>query len=292
MSGSQIFTIGTALRRAEDGGIPVEVLVDGHWLSGSVAGLDGEGAVLVAPDETQCVVRTQSITVVRILSGEARESSRPNHGAQERWSQQAYAEPAEVPSDVETEAWAMPSGAASVVTQPHPDEAAVVAATTLVVDTEDLPDPVVLALPTGSPVDPEPLTVDDAAGPAVVGPKPVPGAVAVAVAVEPEAVDPEPGPAPEPQPVVPDLRQRLMAAAGTEPVAESAPAPEPVPVGVEPPSAEPVVDPEPPSAEPEPKPEPDEEWRHLLTALQVEAGAAAPPAETKGRRRPGRLLAR
>ncbi len=277
MSGSQIFTIGTALRRAEDGGIPVEVLVDGHWLSGSVAGLDGEGAVLVAPDETQCVVRTQSITVVRILSGEARESSRPNHGAQEGWSQPAYAEPAEVPSDVETEAWAMPSGAASVVTRPQPDEAAVVAATTLVLDTEDLPDPVVLALPTGSPVDPEPVGVDDAPAPVVVEPEPV----VRPEAVHPEPVGPEPGP--DPRPAVLDLRQRLMAAAGTEPVAESALEP------AEPQSAEPEPGPaEPQSAEPEP----DDQWRHLLTALQVEAGAAAPPAEPKGRRRPGRLLAR
>lgn len=68
MSTSQIFTIGTALRRAEDNGVPVEVLVEGQWLRGNIAGLDGDGLVLVTPERTQCVVRNAHISVVRILA--------------------------------------------------------------------------------------------------------------------------------------------------------------------------------------------------------------------------------
>ncbi len=68
MSSSQIFTIGTALRRAEDNSVPVEVLVEGQWLRGEIAGLDGDGLVLVTPERTQCVVRNAHISVVRILA--------------------------------------------------------------------------------------------------------------------------------------------------------------------------------------------------------------------------------
>ena len=48
MSTSTIYTVGTALRRAQDNGLPVTVLVEGHWLDGQVAGLDGDGLVLVS----------------------------------------------------------------------------------------------------------------------------------------------------------------------------------------------------------------------------------------------------
>jgi hypothetical protein len=65
MQGSTIFTIGTALRRAESNNMPVEVLVQGHWLSGLVAGVDGHGIVLSTHSE-HSVVRLESITAVRI----------------------------------------------------------------------------------------------------------------------------------------------------------------------------------------------------------------------------------
>ena len=68
MSTSQIFTIGTALRRAEDNRVPVEVLVEGQWIKGNIAALDGDGLVLVTPERTQCVVRNAHISVVRLLS--------------------------------------------------------------------------------------------------------------------------------------------------------------------------------------------------------------------------------
>jgi hypothetical protein len=65
MHDSTVFTIGTALRRAESNQMPVEVLVQSHWLRGNVAGLDGHGLVLGTHSE-HMVVRLESITAVRI----------------------------------------------------------------------------------------------------------------------------------------------------------------------------------------------------------------------------------
>ena len=65
MHDTTLFTIGTALRRAETNHLPVEVLVQGHWLSGTVAGLDGHGLVLSTHSEYS-VVRLESIIAVRI----------------------------------------------------------------------------------------------------------------------------------------------------------------------------------------------------------------------------------
>jgi hypothetical protein len=62
---STVFTVGTALRRAEANHLPVEVLVQGHWLSGTVVGLDGQGVILSTHAE-HSVVRLESISVVRI----------------------------------------------------------------------------------------------------------------------------------------------------------------------------------------------------------------------------------
>ncbi len=60
-----MFTVGTALRRAEDNHLPVEVLVHGQWLRGNVAGLDSEGVVLSTHSE-HSVVRLESVSAVRI----------------------------------------------------------------------------------------------------------------------------------------------------------------------------------------------------------------------------------
>jgi hypothetical protein len=65
MHDSTLFTIGTALRRAERSNLPVEVLVQGHWLRGTVAGLDGHGLVLSTHSE-HSVVRLESIIAVRV----------------------------------------------------------------------------------------------------------------------------------------------------------------------------------------------------------------------------------
>lgn len=65
MHSSTIFTIGTALRRAGDSDMPVEVLVEGNWLRGTVAGVDGHGLVLTTITE-HCVVRLEAVSAVRI----------------------------------------------------------------------------------------------------------------------------------------------------------------------------------------------------------------------------------
>jgi hypothetical protein len=62
---STLFTIGTALRRAEDNHLSVEVLVNGQWLRGRIAGMDGEGLVLSTHSE-HAVVRLSAVSAVRI----------------------------------------------------------------------------------------------------------------------------------------------------------------------------------------------------------------------------------
>lgn len=64
-SPTTLFTVGTALRRAENNHLPVEVLVQGHWLRGTVAGLDGQGVILSTHSE-HAVVRLESISAVRV----------------------------------------------------------------------------------------------------------------------------------------------------------------------------------------------------------------------------------
>jgi hypothetical protein len=64
-SQSTIFTVGTALRRAESNHLPVEVLVHGQWLRGNVAGLDGQGVILSTHSE-HSVVRLEAISAVRV----------------------------------------------------------------------------------------------------------------------------------------------------------------------------------------------------------------------------------
>jgi sRNA-binding regulator protein Hfq len=62
---STIFTIGTALRRAEDNNLPVEALVHGQWLRGNVAGVDEQGVILSTHSE-HAIVRLEAISAVRI----------------------------------------------------------------------------------------------------------------------------------------------------------------------------------------------------------------------------------
>jgi hypothetical protein len=61
---STMLSVGTLLRRAEDTGAEVSVLVTGHWLEGRVIGCDGLGAVLDDGDE-QALVRLDAVTAVR-----------------------------------------------------------------------------------------------------------------------------------------------------------------------------------------------------------------------------------
>ena len=61
---STMFSVGTLLRRAEDTGAAVHVLVQGTWLHGRVIGCDGLGAV-IDDGQDQCLVRLESVVAVR-----------------------------------------------------------------------------------------------------------------------------------------------------------------------------------------------------------------------------------
>lgn len=66
---SMQYTIGTALSRAHDAGYPVELLVESHWVQGSVVANDGVGVVLEKDDHEHCVVRLDRVAAVRVASG-------------------------------------------------------------------------------------------------------------------------------------------------------------------------------------------------------------------------------
>ena len=61
---STMLSVGTLLRRAEDSGAEVSVLVADNWLRGRVIGCDGLGAVLDDGDE-QALVRLDAVTAVK-----------------------------------------------------------------------------------------------------------------------------------------------------------------------------------------------------------------------------------
>lgn len=81
MLGSTIYTIGTALTRAQDRGIPVEVLVDGHWILGDVSAVDGHGVVLNCADGALAMLRVEKIDAVLVRQTDAfegREAAEPD----------------------------------------------------------------------------------------------------------------------------------------------------------------------------------------------------------------------
>ena len=63
---SMQYTIGTALDRARQQGLEVEVLVEGHWLTGMIAAADGLGVVLDREGVEHFVVRLDRISSVRV----------------------------------------------------------------------------------------------------------------------------------------------------------------------------------------------------------------------------------
>lgn len=68
MSDSTIYTIGTALNRAHDNDIAVQILVEGQWLTGHVVAVDGHGVVLNGDELDHSVIRMDNISAVRIFS--------------------------------------------------------------------------------------------------------------------------------------------------------------------------------------------------------------------------------
>jgi hypothetical protein len=63
---STLYTIGTALSRAQDADVGVDLLVAGQWVHGRVSALDGHGVVLHADDDELAIIRMGSIDAVRV----------------------------------------------------------------------------------------------------------------------------------------------------------------------------------------------------------------------------------
>ena len=66
MSGSLLFTIGTALNRAHQEGLAVQLLVEGQWIAGQVAWQDGQGVLVVTETDEHAVVRLASVSAVKV----------------------------------------------------------------------------------------------------------------------------------------------------------------------------------------------------------------------------------
>jgi hypothetical protein len=67
-SDSVLYTVGTALNRALDSGVPVQILVEGQWISGRVGAVDGHGVVLASEHDEHCVIRIQSVAAVKMFA--------------------------------------------------------------------------------------------------------------------------------------------------------------------------------------------------------------------------------
>jgi sRNA-binding regulator protein Hfq len=67
-SDSTLYTIGTALNRAKDNDIPVQILVEGSWISGTVTAVDGFGVVLSSDELEHAVIRVEAVSAVKIAT--------------------------------------------------------------------------------------------------------------------------------------------------------------------------------------------------------------------------------
>lgn len=67
-SDSVLYTIGTALNRAHDNNVPVQILVEGQWLTGRIAAVDGHGVVLYSDEAEHAVIRMGSVSAVRVFT--------------------------------------------------------------------------------------------------------------------------------------------------------------------------------------------------------------------------------
>lgn len=68
MATSTIYSMGTALDRAQVNGLAVDVLISGVWLSGTVVAADGHGVVLETSDHEHAVARLEAVLAVRVHS--------------------------------------------------------------------------------------------------------------------------------------------------------------------------------------------------------------------------------
>jgi hypothetical protein len=68
---STVYTIGTALNRAQDNNVPIDVLVAGQWIHGNVSAVDGHGVALQCTDGGLAMIRVENIDVVLVRQVEA-----------------------------------------------------------------------------------------------------------------------------------------------------------------------------------------------------------------------------
>ena len=68
MESSTLYTIGTALDRAKENNLPVDVLVEGHWLTGLVVAADGHGVLLSCEEREHALIRISNVAAVRVHS--------------------------------------------------------------------------------------------------------------------------------------------------------------------------------------------------------------------------------
>ena len=78
-SDSMVYTMGTALDRAKSLGVRVQILIQGHWLSGRVIDVDGQGLVLEREDTDHVVVRLEIVAAVRVNGSAPEDGSSPHH---------------------------------------------------------------------------------------------------------------------------------------------------------------------------------------------------------------------
>jgi hypothetical protein len=83
VSDSTIYTIGTALSRARDNDLPVDVLAEGQWIAGRVLALDSHGLVLTNEELGYAVIRLASVTVVRVIDPDMARPARASGVASE-----------------------------------------------------------------------------------------------------------------------------------------------------------------------------------------------------------------
>jgi hypothetical protein len=106
---STMLSVGTLLRRAEDTGAEVRVLVQGTWLDGRVLGCDGLGAVLDDGQGHQSLVRLDSVVAVTFSRAQI-EDEQPVWAHGGGTSGPIEAGPVTVPSQSRGESRFLPAG--------------------------------------------------------------------------------------------------------------------------------------------------------------------------------------
>ena len=77
MQTSMLYTIGTALDRAHQQGQPVDLLVEGAWVTGRVVATDSQGVVL-QDGPSHLIVRLDRIALVRVLDAAVESMPEPD----------------------------------------------------------------------------------------------------------------------------------------------------------------------------------------------------------------------